>query len=134
MVLCIVALGDIKERKIKNIYPILILIMGCVQMMLGAPPTLISRIVGSLCVSGSMLVIDVLRPGAFGGGDIKLMAAGGVFLGDKKVWNAMIIAILLAAVYSIGLLSAKRTKKDKAFAFGPFLCLGMGIVSIFEII
>lgn len=84
-----------------------------------------SRVLGSLAVSLPLLLLTLLVPGAFGGGDIKLMAACGLFLGVKLTLLSFAFAILTGGVYGIWLLvSGKKSSKGR-FAFGPFLCLGM---------
>lgn len=70
----------------------------------------------------------------FGMGDIILMAAGGLMLGWKAAVTAAFIAIIAGAAYSF-VLKAKAAKEDaesvKAFAFGPFLAIGLGLASFF---
>lgn len=70
----------------------------------------------------------------FGMGDIILMAAGGLMLGWKAAVVAAFIAIISGAIYSF-VLKAKAAKDDKesvkAFAFGPFLAIGLGLASFF---
>ncbi len=72
----------------------------------------------------------------FGMGDIILMAAGGLMLGWKATVVAAFIAIILAAVYAVILKLKARNSDDgeedvKAFAFGPFLVIGLILASFF---
>lgn len=83
------------------------------------------RLIGMVCVSVPMLVLALIIPGAFGGGDIKLMAGCGLFLGWKATLVSAAIAILLGGGYGIWLLAAKKAERKSHFAFGPFLCIGM---------
>lgn len=68
----------------------------------------------------------------FGMGDIILMAAGGLMLGWKAAVVAAFIAIISGAIYSF-VLKFKAAETDgenvKAFAFGPFLAIGLGLAS-----
>lgn len=72
----------------------------------------------------------------FGMGDIILMAAGGLMLGWKATVVAAFIAIILGAVYAV-ILKIKANRSDegeevvKAFAFGPFLVIGLVLASFF---
>ena len=70
----------------------------------------------------------------FGMGDIILMAAGGLMLGWKAAVVAAFIAIFAGAIYSF-ILKFKAAKTDgesvNAFAFGPFLAIGLGLASFF---
>ena len=69
----------------------------------------------------------------FGMGDVVLMAAGGLMLGVKATVTAALIAILTGAVYGIILKSVNKDKEDKsnAFAFGPFLIVGLAVGAFF---
>ena len=68
----------------------------------------------------------------FGMGDVVLMAAGGLMLGVKATVTAALIAILTGAVYGIILKSVKKNKDDSnAFAFGPFLIVGLAVGAFF---
>lgn len=70
----------------------------------------------------------------FGMGDILLMAAGGLMFGWKAAVVAALIAIFLGAAYALILkLKAARADEDnvKAFAFGPFLTIGLTLASFF---
>lgn len=72
----------------------------------------------------------VLKKEAFGGGDIKLMAAAGLVLGWKFVITSYIIGIVTGAVFSVILLSSGRKKRGDEIPFGPFLSFGI-VISIF---
>ncbi|QDV08361.1 Leader peptidase PppA [Planctomycetes bacterium Poly30] len=89
---------------------------------------------------------------AMGFGDVKLMAAGGGFIGVKGVAAALIIAVVVASVFGIlnmlrfyhvvrsrqrrrktvnrGVMDAIRTARifGRYLPFGPYLALGIGIV------
>ena len=94
---------------------------GLLQMPLA------SRIIGFFSASVPMLLLALAIPGAFGGGDIKLMAACGAFLGWKRNLLALFFAVLGGGVWGIWLLLKKKATRTDAFAFGPFLCTGMAI-------
>lgn len=96
----------------------------------GASPvqcTAFSRIAGAVCISLPMLLLTVAVPGAFGGGDIKLAAVCGLFLGWKPMVLAMILAVLSAGIWGGILLASGRAGRKDHFAFGPFFCGGIWI-------
>ncbi len=70
----------------------------------------------------------------FGMGDVLLMAAGGLMYGWKAAVVAAFIAIISGAVYAV-ILKVRAARNDeesvKAFSFGPFLTIGLGIASFF---
>jgi leader peptidase (prepilin peptidase)/N-methyltransferase len=59
-----------------------------------------------------------------GGGDVKLAALIGFFLGWKLALVALFLAVLVATVFGIGLIIIKRKSRKDAIPFGPFLALG----------
>lgn len=83
-----------------------------------------ARLIGAVCVSLPMLLINLIVPTSFGGGDIKLMAAAGLLLGWKNTLVAMFVALLLGGGYGICLLAGKKKGRKDHFAFGPFLSIG----------
>lgn len=69
--------------------------------------------------------LSLLIPGAFGGGDIKLMAAAGLFLGWKSTVISAVLAVFAAGAYGLYIRMIKKAGRGQCFPFGPFLCAGM---------
>lgn len=67
----------------------------------------------------------------FGMGDIILMGAGGLLLGWKASIVALFVAVLVGALYAIIRRIKKDNDKDNAFAFGPFLTIGLAFSAFF---
>lgn len=126
-VLLVVAFQDIDTMEISNGCHIAILVIAIISMFTMPQLSLMSRIIGGFCVSVPLLILTIVVPGAFGGGDIKLMAVSGLFLGWKITLVSLVVAILLGGSYSICLLVLKKVDRKANFAFGPFLCAGMEI-------
>ena len=105
-------------------------VCGVVGTLL-SPAGWLPHLIGAFCVSVPMLLLCLVIDGAFGGGDIKLMAAAGLFLGWQNTLLAMFLGILGGGLYGIWLLAAKRADKKDHFAFGPFLCVGIVIAMLF---
>ena len=72
-----------------------------------------------------ILLLCLVIPGAFGGGDIKLMAAAGLLLGWQHTLLAAFLAVLGGGGYGAYLLARKLADRKDHFAFGPFLCTGI---------
>lgn len=125
-VLTAVAFIDADTMEIPNGLPILVFVLAVVGALLGMEPSLSSRLIGFFAVSAPMLLLTLAVPGAFGGGDIKLMAAAGAFLGWKLSLVAAFLAIVSGGIYGVYLLASKRKGRKEHFAFGPFLCAGIG--------
>lgn len=123
--LTVIALIDADTMEIPNGLVLLVLALAAAAWICGMGPAPKSRLIGLICVSVPMLLLTLAVPGAFGGGDIKLMAAAGLFLGWKLSLIAMFLAVLAGGLYGIYLLAAKKKGRKEHFAFGPFLCAGI---------
>lgn len=119
-----VALIDAETQTIPDALNAALGIAGLLALLL-APAQWGSRLAGALCISLPMLLLCLVIPGAFGGGDIKLMAAAGLYLGARLTVLAAFLGVLGGGFYGIYLLAAKKADKKDHFAFGPFLCVGI---------
>lgn len=91
--------------------------------LLALSASLSGLIVGGGVVYAMGLVGDIIfKKESMGGGDVKLMAMAGAFLGWKVALLAFFIAPFFGAVY--GIIEKIRTK-DSAIAYGPFLIAGI---------
>lgn len=98
------------------------------------PANLSNYLIGFGSVSGFMLIcliVGRLLKGvdAFGGGDIKLMAAAGLFMGTGQVILGFILGCILGAV--IHTIRMKVSGEDNVLAFGPYLCAGLFIAILY---
>jgi leader peptidase (prepilin peptidase)/N-methyltransferase len=85
-------------------------------------------IIGGAAIYALGLFGDIIfRKESMGGGDVKLMALIGAFLGWKLALLAFFIAPFFGGV--IGIIEKIRTK-DNTIAYGPFLVLG-ALISMF---
>lgn len=123
--LFLVAVVDAQTMEIPNGFSLALLAVGLLSGLLFVQIGWLERLIGAFCVSVPLFLITLLVPGAFGGGDMKLMAAGGVFLGWKLCLTAGFLAIVTGGAYGGWLLLTKKAVKGAHFAFGPFLCAGM---------
>ena len=112
---------------IYNRFHILILLLAVVQCMLVPEHGLPDRLLGAVIVSVPMLALTLLVPGAFGGGDIKLMAVSGLFLGTAPTVVAMFLSLVAGGGFAVSMLLMKKMEKNDQFAFGPFLAFGLAV-------
>ena len=93
--------------------------------------TIIQRIIGFFCISGFMLIVTLIVRGAFGGGDMKLMAAAGLLMGWKGILTAFIFGLFLGAAIGIVLLARRKKGGKEHMPFGPSLCIGLVMSAVF---
>ncbi len=125
-----IAAVDAYSMEIPNTLNLLIFLTGVASIWLLPNMTIKEHLIGMVCVSLPLLLIALIIPGAFGGGDIKLMAGAGLLLGWKLVLVALFFGIITGGVYAIGLLAKKKAGRKDHFAFGPFLCFGIALSMI----
>ena len=130
-ILTVVAFLDMDTMEIEDSCWMAVAALTVVSVITMPEITFGMRAVGLVAVSVPMLVLTLIVEGAFGGGDIKLMAACGLFLGAKLVLVSMALAVLFGGAYGIWLLAAHKKEKKDHFAFGPFLCLGMVLGALY---
>lgn len=121
--LIVLSVIDARTMEIPDGITIFIAVLGLIHMFSD-----LSRwwtyVIGLVCVSGVLLLIYLIsRRRAIGGGDIKLMAAAGLFLGWKKIILAFFIACVVGTV--IHLILMKVQGKGRQLAMGPYLSLGI---------
>lgn len=125
LLLATVVWKDIRTRRIPNVIVLGIAAAGIFSIPFFPAISLADRGIGIFCVSVPLLVLTWIVPGCFGGGDIKLMAASGIFLGWEANLEAFALAVFLAGGYCIWMLLRKKLSRRERIAFGPFLCAGI---------
>jgi leader peptidase (prepilin peptidase) / N-methyltransferase len=99
-------------------------------------PVVINRLAASYCgllVGGGLLYfIAWVSRGGMGGGDIKLAAALGTFLGWANTLVMLGISFLLGGVVGVILLAMGRKKRKDPIPFGPFIALATILMILFE--
>lgn len=130
LTLAYVAVNDFRTKKITNRSLQSLLLAGTwATLLLSVSPA--DRLAGVLLTGAPLLLIDLILPDTFGGGDIKLSAIAGGLLGWKGGLLALCAGFLTGGVYSaMVLLPGKKKRKDR-IAFGPFICFGMAISFLF---
>lgn len=88
-------------------------------------PGLAARAIGFFAVSLPMLLLTLLIPDCFGGGDIKLMAVCGLLLGWQRILLAGFLGLLFGLAAAVRLLVRRRGDRHSHFPFGP--CLAGGV-------
>lgn len=114
------------------------MVVGLIAASTVLPPGFVSALAG-LLVGGGLFYLAavlsrwILRRDGMGGGDIKLIAMIGAFLG----WRGMLLTIFLGALSGtvVGLFQILflGQKRENPIPFGPFLALGACVSALFEL-
>jgi len=106
------------------------IVLGFLLSAMAGEPGWLDSLIGILVGGGLFFVIIVASRGGMGGGDMKLGAMLGAFLGWKLVLVAALLAVLSGGLVAVILLVLRSKGRKDAVPFGPFLALG-GAVSLF---
>ncbi|MHB1125381.1 MAG: prepilin peptidase [Bacillota bacterium] len=71
-----------------------------------------------------LYLVALLSRGGMGGGDIKLAAVAGIFLGWQGILTALFLAVIAAGLVGGILLLVKKKGRKDPIPFGPFIALG----------
>jgi len=133
--LLVVTGTDLTHKIIPNVITLPGIVIGLVGAATVLPVGLINALLGVAVGGGILWALAWASPYVFGkegmgGGDIKLLAMIGAFLGWKPVLLTMMIGSLTGSVIGISLIALRFMKRDEYIPFGPFLVLG-ALLSMF---
>ncbi|MCL2820192.1 MAG: prepilin peptidase [Oscillospiraceae bacterium] len=127
---------DIRIRKIPNL---LVLLMFIAWLLLLFPvmfydigfglTMLTDSLLGMLTGGGLFFLVYVISRRGLGGGDVKFMAAAGLYLGFSETVPVIFYGTLLAAVTGIVLILLKKIKRKDTMPLAPFLFVGIMITA-----
>lgn len=114
---------DIRTREIPFLINIIIFILGSINLFLNISSWQ-EYVIGLFAVSGFLMILFLATSGrGIGGGDIKLMACAGLFLGWEKIIFALVAGCIAGSIIHIFLMIF--LKKGRELAFGPYLAFGI---------
>jgi leader peptidase (prepilin peptidase)/N-methyltransferase len=109
--------------------------VGLLASLLIPQITFFNSLIGILLGGGSLFIVATFYQWLFkregmGGGDIKLLAMIGAFLGWKAVLLTILLSSFIGSVTGILMMVVKGKDFKYAIPFGPFLSLG-AVISLF---
>jgi leader peptidase (prepilin peptidase) / N-methyltransferase len=120
---------DLDHQIIPDVLTLPGIAVGLAASLLHPRITWLEAVLGILVGGGLFFLIILASRGGMGGGDMKLGAMLGAFLGWKLALLGAVVAMLAGGVVAVALLLAGRKGRKDAVPFGPFLALG-GAVSL----
>jgi leader peptidase (prepilin peptidase)/N-methyltransferase len=135
--LLVVAWIDLDHLIIPDVISLPGIIIGLLAAATVLPIGLVNAIIGVLLGGGILWMLAILSPYLFGkeglgGGDIKLLAMIGAFLGWQPVLLTLMLASVFGAMVGIGLLVCKVMERGHYIPFGPFLVFGALVALFFQ--
>ncbi|HEY7129118.1 MAG TPA: A24 family peptidase [Nitrospira sp.] len=133
--LLVVTGTDLTHKIIPNVVTVPGILVGLLGAATVLPTGLVNALLGIVVGGGILWTLAWASPYLFGkegmgGGDIKLLAMIGAFLGWKPALLTIMIGSLSGSVIGVSLIGFGVMKRDEYIPFGPFLVLG-ALVSMF---
>ena len=97
--------------------------VGFLTSFVGTRASWLDSLLGILAVGGILVAVIILSGGGMGGGDVKLGAMMGAFLGYKLALLALFLAIILGGFVALALLFTGIRRRKDPIPFGPFLAM-----------
>ncbi len=113
------------------------IVIGLAASLLVQPPGIVDSLIGFAVGGGSLLLVAYLgewifKKEAMGGGDIKMAAMMGAFVGWQKVLLIFFGGAILGMIVSILWMSlSKKVRSQRIIPFGPFLALAALIIIVY---
>ncbi|SHJ37318.1 prepilin peptidase [Parasporobacterium paucivorans] len=127
-ILVVLSFIDLKYQIIPDGLVVAMLVLGVANgfyqtVFLGVPWQ--TWVIRFFAASVPLFILGLIFPEGMGGGDIKLMAAAGLFIGWKLILLSLFAGALYGGVVSIFVILVKKGSRKTALPFGPMLSLGI---------
>jgi leader peptidase (prepilin peptidase)/N-methyltransferase len=127
----VVSVIDLRIQIIPNVISLPGIVIGLlINLLPSSPLGFLNAVYGMLLGGGLFYLVALVSRGGMGGGDVKLIAMFGAFLGWKKCLLTIFLGVLLGALVGVVLMLLKRKGRKDPIPFGPFLCIG-ALISVF---
>lgn len=126
---------DLSHQVIPDAITLPGLIVGVLSAAVILPLGILNSLAGVAVGGGLLWGLAWVSPYLFGkegmgGGDIKLMAMVGAFLGWKPVLLAIMLGSLIGSIVGVTLIALRVMNRNEYLPFGPFLAVG-SLVALF---
>jgi leader peptidase (prepilin peptidase) / N-methyltransferase len=126
---------DLSHQIIPDVITLPGTVLGLVAGSTILPVGPFNSLAGMFLGAGILWVLAWVSPYVFGkegmgGGDVKLMAMTGAFLGWKAALMTIMLGAVIGSVVGLALIMMRIMRRDEYVPFGPFLALG-AIFSLF---
>jgi leader peptidase (prepilin peptidase)/N-methyltransferase len=114
---------DLEHQLIPDVITLPGIVTGVLASVTTGRTSLVDSLLG-IVVGGGLFFVIILTTGGMGGGDMKLGAMLGAFLGWKVTLVALFLAVSTGGVFAMVILLLGRKGRKDPIPFGPFLAAG----------
>ncbi|HOV79811.1 MAG TPA: prepilin peptidase [Bacillota bacterium] len=129
-IMIVLSFIDLEHYMVPNGLVLTGLVAGAVFLLVCKDVDWKSAFLGAVSSTGFLFALTVISRGGVGGGDIKLAAVIGLFLGWPLGLLSVFIGCCLAGVAGIIMVLLKKMKLRDIMPFVPFLALGSGVTAV----
>jgi leader peptidase (prepilin peptidase)/N-methyltransferase len=127
--LIIIAFIDLNEQIVPDVISLPGIVIGFIISFFVPYISYINSALGVVVGGGIILIIGIagsviFKKEAMGGGDVKLAAMIGAFLGWRYIIISLFLGFFLGALAGIILILSKIKSREDTVPFGPFIVLG----------
>jgi len=127
--LIIIAFIDLQKQIVPDVISLPGIVIGFILSFFVPYISFVDSIIGIAVGGGIILVIGlagsvIFKKEAMGGGDVKLAAMVGAFLGWRYIIISLFLGFFLGALTGIILIVTKIKKREDTIPFGPFIVMG----------
>jgi leader peptidase (prepilin peptidase)/N-methyltransferase len=127
--LIIIAFIDLNEQIVPDVISLPGIVIGFIISFFVPYISFINSALGVAVGGGIILIIGlggsvIFKKEAMGGGDVKLAAMIGAFLGWRYIIISLFLGFFLGALAGIFLIISKIKSREDVVPFGPFIVLG----------
>ncbi|HVP35897.1 MAG TPA: prepilin peptidase [Terriglobales bacterium] len=128
---------DLKHQIIPDVITLPGIAVGLIFSLLSKSPSFLDSLIGIIAGGGIFYLValagdKIFKKESMGGGDIKLAAMLGAFLGWQKILLVLFLASFLGALVGIVfLLLSSKLRENRLIPFGPFLAIATAICIFF---
>ncbi len=127
--LIVITFIDLDHQIIPDVISLPGIVVGLLLSVVGYGPSLVDSVMGAVCGGGILYAVAfgyhaLTGREGMGGGDIKLLAMIGAFVGWRGVLVTLVLGSFTGAVVGVTLMLARGADTRLPIPFGPFLALG----------
>jgi leader peptidase (prepilin peptidase)/N-methyltransferase len=130
IILTVITITDLQRQEIDNEPIVAGLVFGVLFSLCGFNDVGVMSSIAGFFLGG--IFFFILSFWGMGGGDIKLMAMIGYFLGWQSTILVMYLAFVIGAVTGLGYMIIKKGKLKDFVPFGPSIALATVLVLFFK--
>jgi len=120
--LMLITMTDFEQYTIFDLMLLPFAVTGCVAVyQLNFPLT--DHLIAMAAGGGAFLLLSIVTGGSIGGGDIKLIAVLGIWLGTDRLFTVVVMGCFLGGIAALLMLLTKLKSRKDYFAYGPYFTL-----------